>query len=220
MNLNEVDQNKEIKRAGEIVSKMFGIANQGMHWEEDSKPTIRGLVKQLDNPFLTYLTSDIDTFLHYGQKYVELDKSDIFDDLTGLATYDDIIRDPEYYREKKNINSFYVKMYPKMYAIHSKQGFKGMDGGDFIPEEKLVFEYAKKVLDGSRMPLPYLRYELVDSKRIGEYTSFGQEGRHRAQVANLLGVHKMPVLIVTGLERPNGDLNRLDNFTKEIKEKF
>ena len=219
MRLNEVDRNIEIKRAGEIVSKMFGIENKAMQWESDAKPTIRGLVEQLDNPFLVHLTSDLDTFLDYGQKYVELDRSDIFESRTALPTYDDMLADPEYFAAQKNTVFTVVKMYPRLYAVHAKQGFKGMDG-DFKPEEHLIFEYAKKVLNGSRMPMPYLQYELVQSKLRGEYTSFRQEGRHRATVAEVLGAHKMPVLIVASIEPQLGGPAELKQFSDEIWSKF
>jgi len=220
--LDEVDQSPEIRKAGEIVQKMYNKLNQMMHWADDSKPTIRGLVKELDNPFLNHITKDLETFTHYGQLWVDCDGSNIFSKSTQLPTYDDIMKDPDYHKEQKLIDYNIVSMYPSSYAIHCKQGFQGMEG-DFSPQENLVFEYAMKVLDGSKMPMPYLRYELYVRQFTGsESIGFSQEGRHRATVAELLNAHKIPCMVVTQVEHQieKEKPGSLDEFTGMMRQKF
>ncbi len=219
MNLNEVDQQEEITKAGKIVQQMFHKKHQIMQWESDTKPTIRGLIAQLDDPFLLSLTKDLNYFLNYGQKYVDLNTNDIFKKTTDLPTYDDMMKDPEYFANKKSTASKIVKMHPGMYAVHCKNSFKGIEGR-FTPEPELVQEYALRVLDGSKMPLPYLRYEYVEDERRGNYTSFGQEGRHRATVAEMLSASSMPVLVVAGFERVTDDVERVRKYQERIWSKF
>ena len=128
---------------------------------------------------------------------------------------------PEYHKNEKFIDYNIIKMRPSLYGILCKHGFNGMDGGDFRAQDNLVWEYALRTVDGSPMPMPYLEYELTQSRRKGEFTSFSQEGRHRAEAATMLGIAEIPVMIVTMLDPvlDNRSPERLKQFTTEILRK-
>jgi len=218
MQINEV-QSPDIKKAVKIVQQMYQKKNEHIRWETDGIPSIRAMVKQLNDPLLTSFTKDLDYFIHYGSAWVKLNPNDIFSERSETSNANDMIDDPEYFFKKKSKMFKIVKMRPTAYAKHAKHGFNGMGDPDFWPEKNLIEEYALKVLDGSKMPLPYLRYELVKDERRGNYTSFGQEGRHRAAVATMLGASEMPVMIITGLYTP-GNKNELLAFNKKIMMDF
>ena len=215
MKITEVNPNPKINEAGEIVQQMFQHKHIKMEWDSENKPTIRALVEQLNDPFLLSLTTEgVEHFIHYGQSWLDLDLNDIWLDKTGLPTYDDMLKDPAYFNSQKNTVYEIMDIRPEMYAVYVKQGFHGND--DFNPEQKLVNEYALKVLDGSKMPLGYLSYELVNDKRRGQYTSFGQEGRHRSTVAHILGAIQMPCIIIAKTQ----DKADLRDFSGKIFDSF
>ena len=219
MRINEVNPNPQLQEAGEIVQQMYHKKHMAMSWPSDTKPTIRGLVEELDDPLLLSFTADLEHFIHYGQAYIDLNPNDIWQEKSGLATVDDMMKDPIYFANEKSTVYEIVQMRPTMYAIHSKHGFQGMEGG-FTPEPELIHEYTLKVLDGSKMPLPYLKYQLVEDERRGTYTSFGQEGRHRATVAQILGATSMPCIVIAGLYRPSDDKSKLRDYSGQIFDKF
>ena len=219
MKITEVNPNPKINEASEIVQQMFQRKHKIMDWPSDTKPTIRGLVEQLDDPFLMSLTTDLEHFIHYGQAWLDLDPNDIWQEKSGLASVDDMLKDPAYFTKEKSTVYEIVQMRPSMYAVHARQGFNGMEGS-FTPEPELVHEYALKVLDGSKMPLAYLKYQLIEDERRGTYTSFGQEGRHRATVAQILGATSMPCIIIAGLYRASDDKSKLRDFSGKIFDKF
>jgi len=215
MNLNEVDRAGDIKTAGNIVKQMFHKKHKVMTWPSDSKPTIRGLIEQLDDPFLLSLTKNLDFFIHYGQAWVNLNANDIFSDKSETSNVNDLMKDPSYFKNKKSTVYKIMQIRPSMYGVLVKHG-NNMGNADFTPESNLVDEYALKVLDGSKMPLPYLRYEKIDDERRGEYVSFGQEGRHRATVAQILGATSMPVAVIAGIYPPTANFNDLADFSHNI----
>jgi len=214
MQINEVNPNPQLQEAGEIVQQMYHKKHMAMSWPSDTKPTIRGLVEELDDPLLLSFTADLEHFIHYGQAYIDLNPNDIWQEKSGLATVDDMMKDPIYFATKKNTVYEIVQMRPTQYAMHAKHGFQGMEG-DFTPEPELIQEYALKVLDGSKMPLCILEYELE-----GYNINFNQEGRTRSTVAELLGSSTMPCMVVTALYPISQDTEALNTFSSKIMKSF
>lgn len=123
-----------------------------------------------------------------------------FDLQTDLSYYDDMLENPEYFRERKRTCTAIVEMTPNEYldavAIQQFPRFKKDN-----PEYKNLDEYKefmiknmskeridylkKSALSGCKLPMP-----LIDER------DGGQEGRHRAVVARELGIKKIPVLKV------------------------
>jgi len=218
--INEEGYSKDqVTEAAKIVEQMYKKKHEYLHWESDAKPTIRGMVAQLNDPFLMSLTKNLGYFNNYGQKWVDLDPNDIWSDKSEMSTVNDMLYDPQYFKDNKSRTFKKVTMMPHRYAIRAKHGFNSNEP-TFKPEAKLVHEYAIQVLDGSKMPLPYLKYELVHDERRGTYTSFGQEGRHRAAVANMLDADTMPVLIIVGLYQPSDEPAQLERYTSKILQDF
>ncbi len=101
---------------------------------------------------------------------------------------EDILNNPEYHAEKKNMKAEIVFMSPTQYfkeiAKNRKSPMEAWQERRFV-EKDLVEKYYQKALTGSKMPLPSI------DKITGD-----QEGRHRAEVAEKLGLSVIPVLIV------------------------
>ena len=185
-----------------IVKQIYIKQQEPLRYYGDGKPTVRDMIEQLNNPFLNYIASDRDTFLHYGQRYAELDTNDIFNTKdTGLPTYNDMLKDPDYFEDKKNTVFKIIDIRPKDYKTYVDNGFRSTAP---TIEEDLVLEYAKQVLDGSRMPMGFLRYDLEAHEYRGDYVSFTQEGMHRYKVAELLGAKKTPVMVVAYVDNKAG----------------
>lgn len=110
---------------------------------------------------------------------------------TGLPSYDDMLRIPEYFEKEKGIIFMIQDMSPQEYIQRAQEGFaKHHDyHGDILDtrNNRLAKEYAQKMLDGETFPMPYLDYTNL---------SFEQEGLHRAMAAMIAGVPTMPVMVV------------------------
>jgi len=106
---------------------------------------------------------------------------------TEMPLYNNILKNPEYFRKNKGFHHEVVEMSPDEYinecAIAQKTSV-GKQYEDISPS--LVKKYKEKTLKGS--PMPMLSLETYDS-------GFKvQEGRHRAMVAKELGIKKVPVM--------------------------
>lgn len=106
---------------------------------------------------------------------------------TGMATPDDMMKDPEYFEQKKRKVFSIVYMSPDEYMKHVANNFGSMSDAMSGVEQDLVDKYAQMMQDGSRAPMVTLDY------RDGY---FSQEGRNRAMAAKKLGVESMPVMIM------------------------
>ena len=221
MRILEVQESSKLKQAGEILQKLFHKQNRMMQWASDTKPNLTELTNQLNDPFLNMLVKrkDLDLYIKYADLYLNLDTSNIFDTKsTGTANGTDMMRDPTYFKEKKGRVFKIVYMSPHQYLAATNAGF---NDNSFQPGDELVEEYAYKTLDGSKMPLPYLEYKLVQGdERRDEYTSFNQEGRHRATVANLLGAKEMPVMIIAAVDPAWKMMDRLEEFQEKVFSRF
>lgn len=105
-----------------------------------------------------------------------------------LPYQEDILRYPEYHAQKKNVKAEIVWMSPQQYfveiAANRQPPMEVWQEKRFV-ERDLVEKYYERALAGGKMPLPSI------DKITGD-----QEGRHRAVVAEKLGLAEMPVLVV------------------------
>lgn len=113
---------------------------------------------------------------------------------TSLKVGNDIIdnfkKDPDYFRTWKESDVEIVWMPPYEYIKRVILGFtktKEMRG----PRDQRIndksYEYSEDMLAGDKFPMPYL--DLRNGR-------FGQEGWHRAEAAEMLGIDKIPVAII------------------------
>ena len=113
-------------------------------------------------------------------------------DSTGMPFYDEMIDNPDYYRERKGYDSKIVMMSPAEYMkgsakIHKSTYTAQVDNLD--PDR--IAEIADKIKSGgSKMPMMVL-----------DYARNEQEGRHRSQIARKLGLPEVPVLVVNKVEK-------------------
>jgi hypothetical protein len=122
---------------------------------------------------------------------------------SGISSFNDIQRDPEYYKLNKNKEIFIINIKPEDYLTMCSEGFSfsGFDKDSFVPEtdktERAIklFEEAKK--GGKKIDLPYIVEEYTDhwSEGVLSY-EFKQEGRHRALEAIRLGLKTIPITYI------------------------
>ena len=113
-------------------------------------------------------------------------------DSTGMPFYDEMIDNPDYYREKKGFDSKIVMMSPAEYMKGSAKIHKSTYSAqvDNLDSDRII-EIADKIKSsGSKMPILVLDYARND-----------QEGRHRSQIAKKLGLTEVPVLVITKTEK-------------------
>lgn len=111
-----------------------------------------------------------------------------FDKRPELPYLEDILNNPEYHAEKKNRKAEIVFMSPLQYfeeiAKNRQPPIKAWQERADV-EDRLVAKYYKMSLEGKKMPLPSINK--IDGN---------QDGRHRAAVAEKLGLSLIPVLII------------------------
>ncbi len=124
---------------------------------------------------------------------------------TQMATYDDMMKDPEYFKDKKHRVFTIMNMSPDEYIQQSYQAFKEhgalkawQDITDLYKSrsQKLVDKYADKMKRGEKFPLVVLDFTSRRSWEGGKEKSFSQEGLHRAMAAKKAGATQMPVMVV------------------------
>ena len=116
---------------------------------------------------------------------------------TGLASYDDILKDPEYFARAKRKKAGVVMMDPMEYISKAVKGFQkehpDLSSSDLLSsrDPKVVAKYAQEMRDGAEFPTLMLNYAM----------GFSQEGLHRAMAAKVAGIEEVPVLIVSTTPR-------------------
>lgn len=134
--------------------------------------------------------------LTFKQFLSEQSQLDPFKDTTDLGTYDDLEKNPKYHKNKKNMVFKNVEMSPRQYMHRVEDGFDikfpDLENAAAIDKE-LAIKYADAMLNGEQFPKLMLRYD-YDSE--GNIIEFSQEGRHRAAAAEMLGIEKIPVIMV------------------------
>lgn len=125
---------------------------------------------------------------------------------THMPTYDDMIKDPKYFREKKHKIFKIVHMSPNEYIERAAKGFgthtkhvKKIIDNYYLEKSqsrRLIDEYSKKMQHGEKFPMPVLdhssRYGFSGEKE----KRFSQDGLHRAIAAKNIGTKKIPVMVV------------------------
>jgi len=107
---------------------------------------------------------------------------------TDMPTFDDMIKNPEYFREKKRREFEIVWMEPTKYIQLVATGFGNTtDAIRDGREEHRVIEYSNIMKSGGKFPMPVLDYT-------NDY--FSQEGIHRAMAAEIANVSRIPVMVV------------------------
>lgn len=108
---------------------------------------------------------------------------------TEMPLYDNMLKNPKYFREQKGIQwTLYKSLSPERYILRCMQARN-------ISRETLynnrdpdkIQEYADKMMNGEQFPLPVLDYS----------NGFGQEGLHRAFAAVKIGLAIMPYMVVS-----------------------
>jgi hypothetical protein len=137
---------------------------------------------------------------------LESTEIDMFDRSTmGASGYDEIMKNPEYFKKEKGIDYKIIDMTPDEYLKTVKDyQFKGFvksnpdkdiktlkdywyKNHDWRDEDNIQ-KYIKAVHQGSKFPLPYLVHH--------NDGGFSQEGRHRAEVAKRVGLTHIPVVVI------------------------
>lgn len=126
----------------------------------------------------------------FKQKLKEMgDRNPNFDvNRTGYSfRYDQMLQQPEWF-ESQGTHVHLYEMSPQMYLMEcSLLHMSSLEQQRAMIDEKLLASYIERAKQGSKMPMPYL-----------DKANKEQEGRHRAVVAEALGLKKIPVLVITG----------------------
>lgn len=104
---------------------------------------------------------------------------------TGMRFYDNMLRNPEYFKREKGITSQIVHISPDEYLSLSTSHGKPSSGAGVY--DAVVDDYVDKIKNGEELELTILDFA---------NNEFYQEGRHRALACKKLGVPKIPVLKV------------------------
>lgn len=116
---------------------------------------------------------------------------------TDVPLWNAILKKPAYHKEAKGIERSIDFMSPEKYfeKVERKLGIEretGKPHKDWADPE-IVKKYAKEMEEGAKFPMPGLEY--------GNKAYFGQEGRHRMLAAEMLGIDRVPVLVMRSLEK-------------------
>jgi len=106
---------------------------------------------------------------------------------TDMPYYDNLLKNPEYYRREKGLIGEIVRISPEVYfslcaVMREEKNLKG-ELSALVPE--YIDKYAKAMRAGDKFPIPVL--ELLRNE---------QEGRQRVAAAQKIGMKKIPVLLV------------------------
>lgn len=108
---------------------------------------------------------------------------------TDLPSYDQMMKDPDYFREEKGIIGRIEYFTPQRYMIIAAQlhGVRPEREYEML-DAVLVDKYVQDMRAGAKFPVPVLDFIRKD-----------QEGRHRVAAAARIGEHHVPVFTVRGL---------------------
>ena len=143
-----------------------------------------------------------------GKKVVEIKTPnktfDGYDVESKLGSHQEILSDPEYFKENKNRELSKVVMTPDEYIEECAEAFG-------IPKQELMEsrdrdmfkKYAEDMRNGDKFPPLSLDYS---------QGKFSQEGIHRALASRYNGVNEVPVMIVEKVNRIESDLGPTKKF--------
>lgn len=113
--------------------------------------------------------------------------------VTGMK-YDMFVVRPDYHH-RKGYDWDIVLMPPSKYIDYSMQGkkeFWNLSEDEFVFSEESINKLRREAIEeGGRMPMPQLDYS---------HDTFMQEGNHRAKLMERMGVDKIPVMVVWGID--------------------
>ena len=125
---------------------------------------------------------------------------------TGMPMYDDMMKNPEYFKTQKGKQFKIEEMSPERYFAEIG---RQMDNNSIEPAR--VKKYAEKMREGEMFPM------LTLEKSGGRIT---QEGQHRALAAKEVGIERVPVMVVEetpleqALKRAKGDQDEIARILK------
>ncbi|MDO8611003.1 MAG: LPD11 domain-containing protein, partial [bacterium] len=145
---------------------------------------------------------------------VQKDVSDHWLEITGMPFYDQILKEPEYYKSHKGYTAKIVYMSPKEY-LNRTMDARHISYTEMMAyiQPELVDQYSIKMKQGVKFDMPVLEY--------AKY--FNQEGRHRALAAQKAGLTIIPVLIATKdkeFYKEGGNIIMPENLTESQSEKI
>jgi len=154
---------------------------------ENLRRMLRGLSSKYESEITYESRFGLDTvYLHPPNPYSIWDMS-----RTDMPFYDNLLKNPEYYRKAKDIEGSIVWCSPENYMRMASQvhGVTVADEYNALVG-KVVNQYAHSMERGEKFPLPVISY------------AFGgeEEGRHRVAAAQTLGHKLVPVLVVKRIE--------------------
>jgi hypothetical protein len=152
---------------------------------EIDEKTLRRRMKQITSSLLS----------RWMARRAAADLTDIFQRVTGIPWFDNMMENPEYYKENKGVEFSVTDMSPDEYlervrAIHDSS----VEQQQAMIDSKNVGKLKKLVKSGVKLFMPHIEY-FSDGK------TGAQEGRHRASLAKLLGIQSIPVLVVTHIKK-------------------
>ena len=108
---------------------------------------------------------------------------------TDLPSYDDMLKRPEYFRERRGIMGRIEYLTPQRYMILAAQLHGVAPEREYeMLEEDLVSKFADRMAIGEIFPVPVL-----------DFVKKEQEGRHRVAAAARIGETYVPVFTVRGI---------------------
>lgn len=174
---DKTPKGRELQKEADELHKKFEEVEETHREAADKLERIKQ--KQSRSQYVDFIKDFQDNVKEYKQASKESDyKGFQFD--TGIP----------YYNELRDKGAKIVEMTPKQYlqecahrifrnTTYENQVLVGM------ADTKVLKDLMKKIQNGTKMYLPYLNYK--DDQ---------QEGRHRAMAAMLLGIEKIPVMLI------------------------
>jgi hypothetical protein len=113
-----------------------------------------------------------------------------------------LTRDPNYFRDNKDIATEIVSMSPDEYLQKSSEILSENEKGERTPQE--IIEYKKT--DGGPDYIPLMAQSMREGNVYAapslDYKDSGQEGMHRALAAKQLGIASIPVMVIDSYKNP------------------
>jgi len=131
---------------------------------------------------------------------------------TGMPLYDELLKNPDYYKEKKGMAGTIIYMSPDSYIREAgKNREKPLTYDEELQgvDQNLVVKYMSRAISGEKMPMLVL--DTVKKE---------QEGRHRAMVAKALGLKEVAVLKVLPSKKPEAEAKPKEINTLDLAKQF
>lgn len=173
---NMYKNDPESRTAGNFVLSTIGLL--------PFVPGAAGVVKRVKGGF-SRTTDEASRMAAEYDRLVSARRKAFSRTTTDMPTYDNMIKNPEYFRREKGIDAKMIEITPQQYLdkVKSYQG----------PEvnTETVKRYAEKIRNGEQFPALTLDYSSG---------KLSQEGRHRALAAIEAGIDRVPVLEVRRMD--------------------